>query len=57
MKMHTLIIFEITDQAYFPYLSSLLIKLFKSTLSALISIFFEGKYLPDSKLIASKILI
>ena len=52
-----LIIFEITDHAYLPYLSSLLINFFKSTLSDLISIFFEGEYSPVSKLIASRIFL
>ena len=36
-----LIILEITDHAYSPYLSFLFINLFKSTLSDLISIFFD----------------
>ena len=50
-----LIIFEITDHAYFPYLSSLFIKLFKLTVSIPRSIFFDVEYFSVSKLIASKI--
>ena len=50
-----LIIFEITDHAYLPYLSSLFIKLFKLTVSIPRSIFFDGEYFSVSKFIASKI--
>jgi len=52
-----LIILEITDQAYSPYLSFLLIKFFKLTLSILRSIFFDGEYSLVSKFIASKIFL
>ena len=48
-----LIILEITDQAYSPYLSSLEINFLRSALSGLILIFLLGEYYPVSKLIAS----
>ena len=48
------IIFEITDQAYLPYLSFLLISSNKFTLSIRKSIFFVGKYSFLLKLSASK---
>ena len=40
-----LIIFEITDHAYFPYLSSLLIKDLRSTFSDVIFIFLLKEFL------------
>ena len=48
-----LIIFEITDHAYSPYLSSLEINVLRSTFSDVIFIFLLGEYSPVSKLIAS----
>ena len=49
------IIFEITDHAYSPYLSFLLINMFKFTVSIPRSIFYVGEYSPEKRLIASKI--
>jgi hypothetical protein len=51
------IIFEITDQAYLPNLSSLEIKDFKSTLSEPILMFGLVDYSPVSRLIASITLV
>ena len=50
-----LIILEMTDHAYLPYLSSLFIKFFRFTVSIPRSIFFDGEYCSVSKFIASKI--
>ena len=48
-----LIILDMTDHAYSPYLSFLFIKPFKSTLSEFMSIFLLTEYSPLSRLIAS----
>ena len=50
------IIFEITDHEYFPYLSSLLISPTMSTVSIFKSIFLDGEYFSVSRLIASNTL-
>ena len=52
-----LIIFEMTDQAYSPYLSFLLIRVLRSTLSDFKSIFLLVEYSPVSRLIASRIFL
>ena len=43
------IIFEMTDQAYFPYLSFLFIRDLRSTFSDLIFIFLLAEYSPVSR--------
>ena len=51
------IIFEITDHAYLPYLSSLLINPTMLTISIFKSIFLDGEYFSVSRFIASNTLL